>query len=131
MAHYSSSRVRAFVVMIFAPITALATPQVTADLSNGASYTFDIGSKLPAFTFKVIPNKVNPDDFGNPQSTIRHVEVFRGNSSQPVQHLTGCEFTEMEPPQRGRNWFRTEDINFDGYEDIYILTNWGATGNEA
>lgn len=30
----------------------------------------------------------------------------------------------------GLEWFRAADINFDGYKDIYILTNWGVTGNQ-
>jgi hypothetical protein len=27
-------------------------------------------------------------------------------------------------------WFHTEDINFDGYQDVFLLTSWGATGNQ-
>jgi hypothetical protein len=37
----------------------------------------------------------------------------------------------METPYRGSKWFRVEDMNFDGYADIFVLTTWGATGNEA
>jgi hypothetical protein len=37
----------------------------------------------------------------------------------------------MEAPYRGSDWFRVEDMNFDGYDDVFVLTTWGATGNEA
>jgi hypothetical protein len=37
----------------------------------------------------------------------------------------------MEAPPRGFDWFRAVDMNFDGYIDIYMLTSWGATGNQS
>ncbi len=106
---------------------------ITADLANGASFTFNIAPDLPPFTFKLIPDPRKSDQYGNFQSTVDDIEVFRGDSDQPFQHLTGCGFTDMEPPPRldtDSPWFRTEDINFDGYKDIFLLTNWGATGNQ-
>ena len=98
------------------------------DLSEGATFRFEIAPKLPLFTFKIIPD-VRDDQNGFPQSTVQDVEVFRGNFSHPLQRLTGCDFSEMEPPQRNGDWFHTDDLNFDGYQDIYLMTNWGATGN--
>ena len=45
----------------------------------------------------------------------------------------GCRLNQVDTQQiqtlleaRG---FRTVDFNFDGYQDIYVLTSWGATGN--
>ena len=64
---------------------------------------------------------------GNPQSTIHDV-LFRGSSSEPWQSLAGCEWLGMEAPYRGSDWFRVEDMNFDGHADIFVLTSWGATG---
>lgn len=104
---------------------------VTEDLSQGATFKFKIAPGLPEFTFKVIPDLQSPDAEGNPRSTIQGVQVFRGTSSEPSQSLQGCEWEEMEPPYRRSNWFRVEDMNFDGYADIFVLTNWGATGNQA
>lgn len=103
---------------------------ITQDLSNGASFTFKIAPNLPEFTFKVIPDVQEPDQNGNPHSTIRDVEVFRGDAKLPSQKLEDCEWEDMEAPPRNADWFRTLDMNLDGYKDISILTNWGATGNE-
>jgi hypothetical protein len=98
--------------------------------SQGASFTFKIAPNLPEFTFKVIPEPREADQWGNAQTTVRDVEVFRGDSTQLLQHLTGCEWSDMEPPPAGYDWFRADDINFDGYQDIYVMTHWGATGNQ-
>ncbi len=108
--------------------TPLGTNHLIEDLSEGATFRFEIGPKLPAFTFKIIPD-VRGDQNGFPQSTVLGIEVFKGESAQPLQSLAGCDFGEMEPPQRYGDWFHTDDINFDGYQDIYLMTNWGATGN--
>jgi hypothetical protein len=108
-----------------------AHPQpITEDLSHGATFTFKIAPDLPEFTFKVVPEPQDRDEYGNPHTTVRDVQVIRGNSKEPLQSLEGCEWEGMEAPPRGSDWFRAEDLNFDGYDDIYVLTNWGATGNE-
>lgn len=103
---------------------------ITQDLSHGATFTVRIAPGLPEFTFKALPHFEQVDDNGDPQSTIREVQVFRGDSRHPVQILNGCSWEAMEPPRVGLEWFRAADINFDGYKDIYILTNWGVTGNQ-
>lgn len=113
----------------FALLAISLSAQITADLSEGASFRFKIAPDLPEFTFKVIPDVREPVG-GNPQSTVRNIEVYRGDSKQPLQHLTGCNWTDMEPPPRGSEWVRVEDVNFDGYNDVYVMTWWGATGNE-
>jgi len=107
----------------------LDTNDLIEDLSEGATFRFEITPKLPLFTFKIIPD-VRDDENGFPQSTVLGIEVFKGDSAQPLQSLTGCDFGEMETPQRHGDWFHTDDINFDGYQDIYLMTNWGATGNQ-
>jgi hypothetical protein len=108
----------------------LDTNNVIEDLSEGATFRFDIAPKLPLFTFKIIPD-VRDDQNGFPQSTVLGIEVFKGDSAQPLQSLGGCDFSETEPPPRGTSdWLHTDDINFDGYQDLYLMTNWGATGNQ-
>ena len=107
---------------------------LTEDLSRGATFRFKIAPDLPEFTFKLIPDVQKPDAEGNPQSTIQEVQVFRGTSNEPFQNLEGCgrgRGLSMEAPYRGSDWFRVEDVNFDGYDDIFVLTTWGATGNSA
>jgi hypothetical protein len=104
---------------------------ITTDLSRGASFTFTIAPNQPDFTFRLIPDPQPDDQYGNAHSTVRDIEVCRGGSRQPFQHLEGCEFVGMEAPPRGASdWFRAVDMNFDGYNDIYLLLNWGATGNQ-
>jgi hypothetical protein len=107
----------------------LDTNSLIEDLSAGATFRFEIAPKLPLFTFKII-SEVRDDQDRFPQSTVLGVEVFKGDSAQPLQRLAGCDFGEMEAPRRQVDWFRTDDINFDGYQDIYLMTNWGATGNQ-
>jgi hypothetical protein len=100
---------------------------VTEDLSHGATFTFH----LPEFTFKIIPEPFPRDEYGNPHTTAREVQVFRGDSTQPMQSLEDCDLSDMESPPRGSEWFRAVDMHLDGYKDIYMLTSWGATGNES
>jgi hypothetical protein len=107
-----------------------ARQSVTEDPSGGRSFTFAIASNLPLFEFKLIPDEQPPDQSGNAESTIRDIEVYRGDSSRAFQHLTGCDLDEMEPPGRGSEFFTAEDVNFDGYKDIFLETGHGATGNE-
>ena len=109
--------------------TPLDTNDRIEDLSEGAAFRFEVAPKLPLFTFKVIPD-VRDDVNGFPQSTVQDVEVYKGDSRQPLQHLAGCNFELMTgaPPKYG-DWFHTDDINFDGYQDIYLMTDYGATGN--
>ena len=102
---------------------------VTQDLSYAGSFIVSVAPNLPKFTFRIIPDVQGNDQFGNAQSIVRDIEVFSGDSDVPLQHLTGCEWIGMEPPPRGEEWFRAVDFNFDGYQDIYVLTDWGATGN--
>lgn len=108
---------------------AAAHQSVTQDLSYGGSFVVNVAPNLPRITFRIIPDVQPNDQFGNATSIVRDIEVFSGDSLQPMQHLTGCEWFGMEAPPRGEEWFRAVDFNFDGYQDIYVLTNWGATGN--
>jgi hypothetical protein len=104
---------------------------VTKDLSQGATFKFKIAPDLPEFTFKIIPESRENDQYGNAQSTVRDIEVVGDDANKPPQHLTGCHLDEMEPPlASSSDWFHADDYNFDGYQDIYLLTNWGATGNQ-
>lgn len=115
--------------------SAVPARQTITDLSKGATFTFDVGEALPPFTFKIIPKKqdMHPSQQDQglraiPAPTIGDIEVFRGHSKAPLQHLTGCDFSDMESPPE-EHWFYTEDYNFDGYQDVYLMRFWGATGN--
>lgn len=108
---------------------ASAGRSITQDLSYGGSFIISVAPSLPKVTFRIIPDVQPNDGFGNATSTVRDIQVFSGDSSQPMQHLEGCEWLGMEAPPKGEDWFRAVDFNFDGFQDIYVLTNWGATGN--
>lgn len=97
---------------------------ITEDLSHGATFTFKIAPNLPEFMFKIIPEPYPRDEYGNPHTTVREVQVFREGAKQPVQSLEDCELSDMEAPRSGSEWFRAIDMNFDGYKDIYMLTSW-------
>jgi hypothetical protein len=86
---------------------------ITEDLSHDATFTFKIAPDLPEFKFKVIPEPQDRDEYGNPHTTVRDVQVFRRSSKEPLQSLEGCEWEGMEAPPRGSGWFRAEDLNFD------------------
>lgn len=103
---------------------------MNADLAQAPSLTVKVATDLPDFVFKVTPDNVGRDENGNTHATVRDIEVFRGDSKQSFQHLTGCNWSDMEPLSQGADWFRAEDVNFDGYKDIYVMTWWGATGNQ-
>lgn len=107
-----------------------AHKSITQDLSYAGSFVVNVAQNLARVTFRIVPDVQPNDQFGNATSIVRDVEVFWGDSLQPTQHLTGCEWIGMEAPPRGEDWFRAVDFNFDGYQDIYVLTNWGATGND-
>jgi hypothetical protein len=81
--------------------SAASSPQrepITEDLSHGATFKFKIAPDLPDFTFKLIPAPQAGDEYGNPHTTVREVQVFRSDSKQPVQSLE-CGF--------GNSWFRS------------------------
>jgi hypothetical protein len=93
---------------------------ISEEISQGATFRFKIAPDLPEFTFKVIPDVQEPDQYGNPRTIVQDVQVFRGTSGQPLQTLDDCEWEGMEAPPKGSNWFRAEELNFDGYKDIYV-----------
>jgi hypothetical protein len=115
-------------LLLILVVSAVSTAQVTENLSEPRSFTFTIAPNLPVFTFKLIPLIKPEDEFGNPQSTIRQIQVFRADSQAPLQNLSDCDLEEMEPPGSGADFFHADDFNFDGYKDIFLETWHGATG---
>jgi hypothetical protein len=86
--------------------------------------TVAVGPKLPSYRFHFIWDE-------DPKyKVVNAIQVFKGNSKEPVQVLDDCEMTN--PPDDAaaiNSWLKTEDFNFDGYLDL-ALVNWmGGTGN--
>lgn len=108
----------------------LQSQQITEDLSHGATFKFKIAANLPEFTFKAVPDVEPADNGSTAESTIRQIDVYLGSADKLLQTLEGCDTADMEAPPKGSNWFRAEDFNFDGNKDLFLLTSWGATGNQ-
>jgi len=94
-------------------------PITDVDLSHGATFTFEIAPSLPKFTVR----------------EGLDIAVFRDNATEPIQHLTGCDWSEWTPPESRREWlypgaywFHPDDLNFDGYQDIYTMIGSGSGG---
>lgn len=52
--------------------------------------------------------------------------------TQNIHHTTTTQtlFTNMaEPPDETTGYLTAMDFNFDGYQDLRLMTSWGATGN--
>jgi hypothetical protein len=106
--------------------TLFAQPQaapesILADIRNGAAFRFQIHPTLPTYVFRLVPAK-DPN-----WTVIERIEVFREGTPGVLQVL---ENEPDEPPPNIPDYFQSADYNFDGYADIRLLNNWGATGNQ-
>ena len=92
----------------------------TEDLSKGMVCHFAIDPKLPIFTFRIA---------GQPDNSFGNIEVSEGTSTAIIQTIQN----ETEPwdPTSGNPeaMLTIVDANFDGYGDLSVLNNCGATGN--
>lgn len=92
---------------------------VVTDVRGGAICNFNIHSGLPIYNFYLRGNAE--------YNTIDQIEITKGVESKIlVQKL---EAGMGEPPPRSGNFFGAQDMNFDGYKDIRLMSWWGATGN--
>jgi hypothetical protein len=92
---------------------------VVSDVRGGAICNFYIHDSLPVYNFYL---KGNVE-----YNTIDKIEVTRGIESKVL--VQTLEAGMGEPPVRGGNFFGAQDMNFDGYKDIGLISWWGATGN--
>jgi hypothetical protein len=101
-------------------------PQITTPRLAG-EVTLSISPTLPKHSFHFKWNEEDPEF-----RTVESIEVFAGDSSQPLQTLNECRMEETPlKPDDASSWFKAEDLNFDGYADIVMKVFQGATGNEA
>jgi len=89
------------------------------DLRGGMTCNFTINQKLPIFTFHFI---------GQEDNSLGNIEITEGDSKKVIQTITsttsyGSTLSEAEKT------LALVDTNFDGYQDLQILNNCGATGN--
>jgi hypothetical protein len=88
-----------------------------------ASCFFKIHPKLSALEFRL---NTAPSSEKESLILINKIDVFPAKAASAVQTLV----THMsEPPLEGTDYLLTEDMNFDGYNDLKLVTSAGATGN--
>jgi hypothetical protein len=92
------------------------------DLRAGVVCHYRISPDLPLFTFHFV---------GTPDNTLGELEVTEEPSTTIVQTIE--QFTDwgMIPSvsELEKSLLTPVDANFDGYKDLQILSNCGATGN--
>lgn len=89
----------------------------SSDQSSLSICHFAIHPELPIYTFHLNGDKTT--------NLVETISIYT-NDTEPHQSLQA----EMdEPPISSSHFFTTEDVNFDGYQDLKLLYHWGASGN--
>jgi hypothetical protein len=88
------------------------------DLRGGMTCTFHIDSKLPPFVFHFE---------GHPDNSLGNLEIRRG--SDIIQTIDNTTDPSAIYPASAKKVLIAVDANFDGYKDLQLLSNCGATGN--
>jgi len=90
------------------------------DLRGGMTCTFRVNSEFPPFTFE-FP--------GRPDNTFGDLVITEGTTGKTVQTIENESEAGMIAPATAKDVLSIVDANFDGYGDIQLLSNCGATGN--
>jgi len=90
------------------------------DLRGGMTCTFRIHSNLPLFTFHFA---------GREDNTFGDLDITSGTSSEVVQTIENSTDPNLIEPAAAKSVLTAVDANFDGYQDLQILSNCGGTGN--
>ena len=90
------------------------------DLRGGMTCTFRINTTLPLFTFHFA---------GKEDNTFGDIEVTEGTSSKILQTIENTTDPGLIMPAKMKDVLTAVDANFDGYKDLQLLSNCGATGN--
>lgn len=88
------------------------------DFRGGMVCKFVINPKLPIFTFNFI---------GQDDNTLGNINIMEG--SKIIQTINGGVDPNYITPETSQDILKPVDANFDGYKDLPILTECGATGN--
>jgi hypothetical protein len=97
---------------------ALPSADAVLDLRGGAECRVLVHVSLPAYVFHLVADSENH---------VRSIELRDG--TRTIQTLA-IDVNDFEPPYRGADFFGAEDVDFDGYQDIKLLSWWGVTGNK-
>jgi hypothetical protein len=91
------------------------------DLRSGVVCHFRISPDLPLFTFHFL---------GKPDNTLGDIEITEEPSTTILQTIEGSDWGMVSSESElEKNLLTPVDANFDGYNDLQILSNCGATGN--
>lgn len=90
------------------------------DLRGGMTCMFRVHSNLPAFTFEFA---------GKPDNTFGDLVITEGTTGKIVQTIENETEAGLIAPAAAKDVLSVVDANFDGYGDLQILSNCGATGN--
>ena len=89
------------------------------DLDGGMDCPFRVNDATPIFTLHFV---------GQPNNTLGDIEVLRGGKI--IQTITGHEVDlDALGPAGLDSEVKAIDANFDGYQDLELLNDCGATGN--
>lgn len=81
---------------------------------------FSISPHLPLFTF-YFP--------GKPDNTLGDIQITEATKNEVIQTIENSTDAGFINPARAQDVLAIVDANFDGYKDLQILSNCGATGN--
>ena len=90
------------------------------DLRGGMICTFRVNSNLPLFTFH-FP--------GEADNTFGDLDITMETSSEVIQTIENTTDPNAIAPAKAQSVLTAVDANFDGYQDLQILSQCGATGN--
>lgn len=90
------------------------------DLRGGMTCTFRVNSDLPALTFEFT---------GNPDNTFGNLVITDATTGKVVQTIENTTEPGLIEPSTADRVLSLLDANFDGYRDIQLMSNCGATGN--
>jgi hypothetical protein len=90
------------------------------DLRGGMTCAFRIHSKLPLFTFHFA---------GREDNTLGNLEITSSTSSEVIQTIENSTDPAAIEPATATSVLTAVDANFDGYQDLQLLSTCGGTGN--
>lgn len=90
------------------------------DLRGGMTCTVSVNPKLPLFTFQFE---------GKADNTFGNIRISEGTSTKVIQTIENTTDPGLLMPATAKDVLTAVDANFDGYQDLQLLSNCGATGN--
>jgi hypothetical protein len=90
------------------------------DFRGGMTCSFRINPKLPLFTFHFA---------GQEDNTLGDIDITTGTSSEVIQTIDNATDPNAIAPAKALSVLAVVDANFDGYQDLQLLSQCGGTGN--